>query len=139
MVATVPSSRRRIGLRLLAGALTAIAVLALLELPAAFRLLHWRVVFQHLAGERAHYGTAYVYDADLSFRRIPNLTWSTRPLGDIEEKYGLPRAAARRQGVAPEHPQLLERAVPGHPETRERPFQPGGKPGRNRLGPSRTR
>ena len=35
-----------------------------------------------------------MHDAELSFRRIPGLSWSGRVRSDIEQTFGLPRAAA---------------------------------------------
>lgn len=76
--------------------LTLILVLLILEIPASLRWVHWDVVFRRLNGEAADYGTAYVHDAELSFRRIPDLTWTTRPIGDIEQGFSLPPAAEER-------------------------------------------
>lgn len=73
-----------------------VAVLAILEAPAALGWLHWDILFRRLDGAAADYGTAYVHDAELSFRRIPGLEWTARPLSDIEQGFGLPRAAEER-------------------------------------------
>lgn len=64
----------------------------MLELPAKLKWVHWTIVFRNWSGEGFDYGTAYVLDKDLSFRRIPNLRWTGRPASDIEESYGLPRS-----------------------------------------------
>lgn len=69
------------------------ASLVVLELPAALGWIHWTIILRRVTGEGADYGTAYVYDAELSFRRIPGLAWSGRPASDIEREFGLPRAA----------------------------------------------
>jgi hypothetical protein len=50
------------------------------------------VVFRSLTAEGFDYGSSYVLDDELSFRRIPGLRWSGRPASDIEESYGLPRS-----------------------------------------------
>ncbi|KPJ84901.1 MAG: hypothetical protein AMS18_16490 [Gemmatimonas sp. SG8_17] len=71
---------------------TVVIIIALLELPAALRMVHWTLVFRILAGEGRDYESAFVLDNDLSFRRIPNLKWSGRPQSDIERGYGLPRS-----------------------------------------------
>lgn len=96
LLVVVARSPRTMLYRGIATTFTLLAVLVVLELPAALRWVHWTVILRRLAGERADYGTAYVYDAELSFRRIPNLSWSTRPLSDVESGYGLPRTAERR-------------------------------------------
>ncbi|MGH9379397.1 MAG: alginate O-acetyltransferase AlgX-related protein [Thermoanaerobaculia bacterium] len=75
---------------------TVVLVLLILEIPAGLGWVHWTVVFRRLNGEAADYGTAYVHDAELSFRRIPGLTWTTRPLSDVEQGSGLPPAATER-------------------------------------------
>jgi hypothetical protein len=80
--------------RALAANIVAVALLGILELPAALGWMHWTIVFRRLTGEGTDYGTAYVYDADLSFRRIPGLAWTGRPSSDIEQGYGLPRSAS---------------------------------------------
>lgn len=92
------ASRRPLGMlvRGVVVTLTLVLVLLILEVPASLRWVHWDVVFRRLSGEAADYGTAYVHDAELSFRRIPDLTWTTRPISDIEQGFGLPPAARER-------------------------------------------
>jgi hypothetical protein len=70
--------------------------LLLLELPASLGWVHWKIFFHRLTGESMDYSTAYVLDADLGFRRIPGLSWTARPASDIEDGFGLPRAARER-------------------------------------------
>ena len=69
-----------------------ILIVLILELPAALRWVHWTVIFRGLSGEGRDYGTTYVLDQELSFRRIPNLSWKGRPASDLERGYGLPRS-----------------------------------------------
>jgi SGNH hydrolase-like domain, acetyltransferase AlgX len=77
-------------IRAIAATLSIMFIMLMLELSAAFRLVHWEVVIRSLSGDGADYMTAYALDKDLSFRRIPNLHWSERPASDIERSYGLP-------------------------------------------------
>ena len=77
----------------IATTLSVLLVLLVLELPAALGLLHWTILFRRATGEGTDYGTAYVYDAELSFRRIPGLSWTGRPQSDVEQGSGLPRTA----------------------------------------------
>lgn len=86
-------ARRLMLLRGVAATLSAVLVLAVLELPAALGLLHWTILFRRATGEGTDYGTAYVYDAELAFRRIPGLAWTGRPQSDVEQGAGLPRTA----------------------------------------------
>jgi hypothetical protein len=92
-VAIVVSRNSRVmGLRAAATTLTMVAVLLILELPAGLKWVHWTIVFRSWLGEGVDYGTAYVLDKELGFRRIPNLRWTARPTSDIEQAYGLPRS-----------------------------------------------
>ncbi len=86
---------RRMLLRALATTSVVLASLAILELAAAFRWVHWMLIFRALSGEGVDYRTAYVLDEALSFRRIPGLQWSGRPASDIEATYGLPATVTR--------------------------------------------
>lgn len=63
-----------------------LVALAGLELVAAWRLVHWELVFQWLRGEQQH----YVPDADLGFRHTPNARWAGRPRSDVEQACGWP-------------------------------------------------
>jgi hypothetical protein len=90
----VSRAPRRMVFRAVGTTLVVLVLLALLELPAALRRVHWEAVFRGLTGEGRDYGAAYVHDAELSFRRIPGLSWSGRVRSDVEQTYGLPRAAA---------------------------------------------
>ena len=69
-----------------------ILIVLILELPAALKWVHWTVIFRGLSGEGRDYATTYVLDQELSFRRIPKLTWTGRPASDVERGYGLPRS-----------------------------------------------
>lgn len=89
------NSRRRMLVRAL-GTTVALAIgSAVLEVPAAVGWVNWGSVLRMLSGEGVDYRSAYVPDAQLSFRRIPGLHWSGRPASDIEEAYGLPPTLAQ--------------------------------------------
>jgi hypothetical protein len=62
-----------------------LVALALLELAAAARLVHWELVLGVLRGEQQH----YVPDPDLGFRHTPNAQGSGRPRSDVEVAWGL--------------------------------------------------
>jgi SGNH hydrolase-like domain, acetyltransferase AlgX len=79
-------------LRALAATVAVLAMLAIVELPAMLRWVHWTLIFRSLSGEGVDYGSAFVRDEALVFRRIPGLRWSGRPASDIENAYGLPRS-----------------------------------------------
>ena len=96
MLIAVSRTPRRTFIRAIAATLTAAAILAILEVPAFLRLVHWDVILRRATGEGMDYTTAYVYDVDLSFRRIPRLAWSARPASDVEQQFGLPRTAQER-------------------------------------------
>jgi len=77
--------------------ITAVLILALLEVPAAFKLLLWSLVFRSLSGEGAQdYMNSYLLDPELSFRRIPGRRWTAHPRSDIEEGSGLKGSARLR-------------------------------------------
>jgi hypothetical protein len=80
---------RRTLVKALATSLTILVMIGILEAAAALRLVHWRLIFRTLSSEGVDYGTAYVADQRLSFRRIPGLHWSGRPASDVEASYGL--------------------------------------------------
>ena len=88
----ISRARRRVLMRAMATTLAVIATLLMLELPAALRSVHWMLIFRDLSGEGFDYGSAYVLDQELRFRRIPGFRWSGRPRSDVEEAYGLPRS-----------------------------------------------
>ena len=88
----ITRTRRRTFMQALTTTLTLTTILLMLELPAALRWAHWDLIFRDLSGEGFDYGSAYVLDEELSFRRIPGLRWSGRPLSDVEAAYGLPRS-----------------------------------------------
>jgi acetyltransferase AlgX (SGNH hydrolase-like protein) len=83
---------RHMRLRALTATVALLATVAILELPAMLRRVHWTLIFRRLSGEGVDYGSAYVSDEELVFRRIPGLRWSGRPASDIEAAYGLPRS-----------------------------------------------
>ena len=86
---------RRAVMRVAALTLGIIAVLTLLEMAAAVRLVHWELVFKALRGEQQH----YVSDADLGFRHTPNARGSGRLRSDVEVACGLPASRADRVTV----------------------------------------
>jgi SGNH hydrolase-like domain, acetyltransferase AlgX len=90
--AAIAASRnpRHMLLGALAATLAVLTTLAMLELPAMLRWVHWTLIFRSLSGEGVDYRTAFVLDEQLGFRRIPGLQWSGLPASDIEERYGLP-------------------------------------------------
>ena len=88
-------SPRLMAVRATATTLVALITVLLLEAPAMLRLVHWDLVMRSLSGEGADYGTAYVLDKDLGFRRIPDLRWTGRPASDIEQAHGLPRSLTK--------------------------------------------
>jgi len=96
-IAAVALSRapRRMVLRALATTAGLLVAVALLELPAALRWVHWTIVLRNVFGEGFDYGSAYVLDEELVIRRIPGLRWSGRPPSDVEDAYGLPRSLDR--------------------------------------------
>ena len=83
---------RSMGLRAFGTTFTVVVILLVLELPAVFKWVHWTLVFRSLSKEGEDYQTAYVLDRELSYRRIPGLSWTGRPPSDIEDAYGLPRS-----------------------------------------------
>jgi GDSL-like Lipase/Acylhydrolase family len=69
--------------------------LAMLELAAAARLVHWELLLTFLSGEQQH----YVPDPDLGFRHTPNARGSSRPRSDVEVAWGLPASRFDRVTV----------------------------------------
>ena len=93
---TLARLRRVMLFRAVGTTLTALLVIAILEVPAAGKWLHWSLVFSSLSGEGAQdYTSSYMLDSALSFRRIPNRHWTSRPQSDIERGSGLPRSLKR--------------------------------------------
>ena len=90
----VSNSPRLMFMRALATTLVVATCLLVLEVPAMLKLVDWTVVMRRLSSEGEDYGTAYVGDKELGFRRIPNMHWSGRPASDIEQAYWLPRSLA---------------------------------------------
>jgi hypothetical protein len=90
----VSNSPRLMFMRAVATTLVVAMCLLVLEVPAMLKLVDWAVVMRRLSSEGQDYGTAYVNDKELGFRRIANLHWSGRPASDIEHKYWLPRSLA---------------------------------------------
>jgi hypothetical protein len=89
--AVVSSARpRSAALRALAVTIGLVLALALLELAAAARMVHWELVFRSLRGEPQH----YVPDPDLGFRHSPGARWSGVPRSDVEVAWGLPASTS---------------------------------------------
>ena len=72
---------RLMALRAAATTLVIGAILLSMELTAMLRWVHWPELADTLLG-RVDYQSAFVRDAELGFRRIPNLQWSVRPESD---------------------------------------------------------
>jgi len=90
----VSNSPRLMFMRALATTPVFATCLLVLEVPAMLNLVDWNVVMRRLFSEGEDYGTAFVADKELGFRRIPNMHWSGRPASDIEHAYWLPRSLA---------------------------------------------
>jgi hypothetical protein len=88
----VSASPRLAAMRAVALTLGILLALALMELAAAVRIVHWELVFRALRREQQY----YVADPDLGFRHTPNVRWSGRPRSDIELAWGLPASRTGR-------------------------------------------
>jgi lysophospholipase L1-like esterase len=95
LVSISPTPRMTL-IRSLATTLTIAALLACLELPAALKLVHWRLLFEQLSGEENRYAWSYQHDRELGFRRRPGDTWSGYPPSDIESGANMPPTIQRR-------------------------------------------
>ena len=69
-----------------------VAGLALLEVPAALKLVHWRVICTRWLACDTHYNLTYQLDPELGMRRPAYARWSERALSDIEVSWSLPPA-----------------------------------------------
>lgn len=87
---SISTTPRMTLIRGLAITLTLAAILACLELPAALKLVHWRLLFEKVSGEENRYAYSYKHDPELGFRRRPNDTWTGRPPSDIEGGANMP-------------------------------------------------
>lgn len=92
--AAIQASSRRELTTLRAAALTLglCMGLAVLEVAAAARLVHWQLLFDFIRGEQQN----FVPDADLGFRHEPSTQWSGRPRSDGERGCGLPASTSHR-------------------------------------------
>jgi hypothetical protein len=81
---------RRALMRAAAVTLGLVVAVALLELAAAARLVHWELFLAGLRGE----GDDYVPDPELGFRHAPDVRRSGRMRSDIETAWGLPASRA---------------------------------------------
>jgi len=89
----ISPSRRRTVHRWLLAAITGVALIAVLETPAAFNLLNWRQILLTRFGRQAvnrHYAADFVLDRKLEFRRPSHARWSGPAASDLEEKWRLP-------------------------------------------------
>jgi hypothetical protein len=84
---TISQSRRKTVFRGVRTTLTILFILACLEIPAAFKLVHWGRLFERLTGEVDFIKGGYVADRELGFRRPPNEHWSGAPASPMERKY----------------------------------------------------
>src|SRR5262245_37246731 len=66
--------------------------LVLLEVPAALKLVHWRVLCTHSLVCDSHYNLTYQFDPELGMRRPAYARWSEHALSDIESGWSLPPA-----------------------------------------------
>jgi hypothetical protein len=73
-------------------AIPVVASLALLEVPAALKLVHWRVICTRWLGCDTHYNLTYQFDPELGMRRPAHARWSERALSDVEGGWSLPPA-----------------------------------------------
>jgi hypothetical protein len=76
----------------LVATVSVVAVLALLELSAALKLVHWRVVCAQWLGCDSPYNLTFVSDPLLGWRRPADARWTERALSDIEGGWSLPPA-----------------------------------------------
>jgi hypothetical protein len=77
-------------LRVIAFNLTVGGIVLCLEIAAALKLVHWRLLFEKAAGEGSQYIWAYRTDPDLGFARQPDAQWTGRPPSDIERGWSMP-------------------------------------------------
>jgi hypothetical protein len=69
-----------------------VAGLALLEIAAALKLVHWRVICTRWLACDTHYNLTYQFDPELGMRRPAHARWSERALSDVEGGWSLPPA-----------------------------------------------
>lgn len=70
--------------------LTLLAMVAVMEVTAATKIVDWRLVFGRMANDATQYIWSYRPDPELGFRRHPKDSWSGRPPSDIERKSLMP-------------------------------------------------
>ena len=78
--------------RALMVAIPVVASLALLEVPAALKLVHWRVLCTRWLACDTHYNLTYQFDPELGMRRPAHAHWSEQALSDVESGSSLPPA-----------------------------------------------
>lgn len=83
---------RRAALRACMVAVPVVAGLALLEVPAALKLVHWRVLCTRWLACDTYYSLTYQFDLELGMRRPAHARWSERALSDVESSWSLPPA-----------------------------------------------
>ena len=76
--------------RAIATSLSAIAIVACLELAAGMKLIHWPLLFEKVAGDGSNYMWAYRIDTELGYRRQPYEKWTVHPPSDIESGWSIP-------------------------------------------------
>jgi len=70
--------------------LTLLAMIGVMEVTAAAKVVDWRLVFGRMANDATQYIWSYRPDPELGFRRHPKDSWSGRPPSDIERKSLMP-------------------------------------------------
>jgi hypothetical protein len=83
---------RRAAFRACMVAVPVVVGLALLEVPAALKLVHWRVICTRWLACDTPYNLTYQFDPELGMRRPAHAHWSERALSDIESGWSLPPA-----------------------------------------------
>jgi hypothetical protein len=86
------SRPRRAALRACMVTVSVVASLALLEVPAMLKLVHWRVLCTHWLACDTLYNLTYHFDPELGMRRPAHARWSELALSDIESGWSLPPA-----------------------------------------------
>jgi hypothetical protein len=89
-LAVVVARRPRIAaFHALMAAVTVVLALAVLEVSAALRYVHWYLIFERVLNEK-EFASGFDADPVLGWRRRPNLRWSERVVGDLEGEWSLP-------------------------------------------------
>jgi GDSL-like Lipase/Acylhydrolase family len=92
LTVTLTHRPRLAAFRALMAAIPVVASLALLEVPAALKLVHWRVLCTRWLACNTHYNLTYQFDPELGMRRPAHAHWSEPALSDVESGSSLPPA-----------------------------------------------